>query len=216
MAPLVVVEPQVALERGLELPELREVATPKLDAPVLVQDRLLQPLDEAVGKGVPRFRPRVTDDGILPAGFVEDALEFASTVGEDPLHGMPRLAEAWGHSFPEEVRSDAGAWRTDEDLSEREGRSRIAGRDLPHRPDALELSDVEAVEADERGITGSCVAPGEAWGGGMRCSELRNPLSIPAGSQSRPAKAGHQPEPSVAWRSGNRRCEAYTGSAQAA
>jgi transposase len=40
--------------------------------------------------------------------------------------------------------------------------------------------------------------PGEggrdAW-----ITRLGNPLSVPAGRQSRPAKAGHQPEPSVAW-----------------
>jgi hypothetical protein len=32
-----------------------------------------------------------------------------------------------------------------------------------------------------------------------RIAKLGNPLSVPAGRQSRPAKAGHQPEPSVAW-----------------
>ena len=36
----------------------------------------------------------------------------------------------------------------------------------------------------------------------------------PAG-ESRPAKAGDQPEPSVAWYGGNPGCEAYTGSVQA-
>ncbi len=103
MRPLVVVEAQVALERGLELAELREVATTKLDAPMLVQDRLLEPLNEAVGEGVPRFRPRVADDGILSTGFVEGTLELAAPVGEDPLHGMPRLAEVRDDSLPEEV-----------------------------------------------------------------------------------------------------------------
>ncbi len=71
MGPLVVVEAQVALKRGFELPEPREIATAKLDAPVLVQDGLLEPLDEAVGEGVPRFGACVPDDGMLPTGFVE-------------------------------------------------------------------------------------------------------------------------------------------------
>ena len=44
----------------------------------------------------------------------------------------------------------------------------------------------------------------------------RNPQCVPAGLESRPVKVGHQPEPSVAWCTGNRHCEAYTGSAQAA
>jgi hypothetical protein len=49
---LVVVEAKKALEGGIELPEPREIAAAKLDAPVLVQDGLLEPLDEAVGEGV--------------------------------------------------------------------------------------------------------------------------------------------------------------------
>ena len=67
------------------------------------------------------------------------------------------------------------------------------------------------------GITESCVAPGQAWRGGMVHSMVRrNPQCVPAGLESRPVKVGHQPEPSVAWCTGNRHCEAYTGSAQAA
>src|SRR5436190_13909953 len=38
----------------------------------------------------------------------------------------------------------------------------------------------------------------------------------PAGNQPRPAEVGHQPEPSVAWWRSDPRCEAYTGSVQAA
>src|SRR5206468_7297461 len=41
------------------------------------------------------------------------------------------------------------ARRTDEDLGQGEGRCGIAGGDLPDDSDALERSDVEAVEADE-------------------------------------------------------------------
>lgn len=35
-------------------------------------------------------------------------------------------------------------------------------------------------------------------------------------SESRSVEVGHQSEPSVAWCTGNRHCETYTGSAQAA
>ena len=38
----------------------------------------------------------------------------------------------------------------------------------------------------------------------------------PAGTQSRPAKVGHQRVPSVAWWRSDPRCEAYTGIAEAA
>ena len=92
MRPLVVVEAQVALERGFELPEPGEVAAAKLDAPVLVKDRLLEPLDEAVLESMPRLRPRVADAELL-AGFVEDSLELAASVREDTPDGMARLAE---------------------------------------------------------------------------------------------------------------------------
>jgi hypothetical protein len=34
---------------------------------------------------------------------------------------------------------------------------------------------------------------------------------VTRGWKSRPAKAGHQPEPSVAWSEGDLGCEAYTG-----
>ena len=108
MGPLVVVEAQVALEGGFELPEPREVATAKLDAPVLVQDGLLEPLDEAVGEGVPRFGPSVPDDGMLPTGFVEGPLEFAAAVGEDPLHGIPRLAEERDDPLAQELGRKRG------------------------------------------------------------------------------------------------------------
>ena len=50
----------------------------------------------------------------------------------------------------------------------------------------------------------------------VRLTVRRNPQWVPAGLESRPVKVGHEPEPSVAWCTGNRHCEAYRGSAQAA
>jgi len=49
-----VVEVQEAIERGLQRPPAREVLPPEGNAPVLVQNRLLQAFDEAVGPGVAR------------------------------------------------------------------------------------------------------------------------------------------------------------------
>jgi len=90
--PLVVVEAKVALQPGVELPELREVAPAELDPPVVVEDRLLQALDEAVGEGVARLRSGVPDVEI-PAGLVEGALELAASVGENPADFTAGLAE---------------------------------------------------------------------------------------------------------------------------
>jgi hypothetical protein len=52
VGPVVVVEAQEAVEGALELREMGEVAAAELHTPVLVEDRALQALDEAVGPGV--------------------------------------------------------------------------------------------------------------------------------------------------------------------
>jgi hypothetical protein len=70
VSPLVVVEAKVALERRLELPQLREVAPAEGHPPVVVQDRLLEALHEAVGEGMARLGPRVAD-AELSASLVE-------------------------------------------------------------------------------------------------------------------------------------------------
>ena len=133
MRSLVVVEAQVALEGGIEVSEPREVPAAELDAPVLVKDRLLQSLDEAIGKGVSGLRPGVAD-AERSARLVEGALELASAVGEDPLERVSGLAEEGNDLLAEELGNDSGPRRTDEDLGQGEGRGRVAGGDLPDLP----------------------------------------------------------------------------------
>ena len=58
-------------------------------------------------------------------------------------------------------------------------------------------------------------APGKAWVRRMACESVTETLRRNLAGQSRPAKGGDQPEPSVAWCGGNPGCEAYTGSVQA-
>jgi len=59
---------------------------------VLVEDRALDALDEAVGEGVARLDSRVTDfEGA--AGLVERALELASTIVEDSLERPTRARQ---------------------------------------------------------------------------------------------------------------------------
>src|ERR1035437_6450997 len=82
MRPLVVVELQEAIEGALERAPAGEVVSPKRDAPVLVQDRFLDPLHEAVGPGVTRLRARDADPKALAADR-EDALEFLAVVGSE-------------------------------------------------------------------------------------------------------------------------------------
>ena len=58
-------------------------------------------------------------------------------------------------------------------------------------------------------------APGKAWVRRTPCENVTETLLRNPAGQSRPAKAGDQPEPSVAWYGGNPGCEAYTGSVRA-
>src|SRR5438552_16986192 len=55
---LSVVVPHEAIEGPLQRPARREVAAPEHHAPVLLENRALQALDEAVGPGVARFGAR--------------------------------------------------------------------------------------------------------------------------------------------------------------
>lgn len=60
-------------------------------------------------------------------------------------------------------------------------------------------------------VAGAEGAPGKPWRNN-RCCRYRKTRSDPAGHRRLPSKVDHQLEPSVAWRPGNRRDEAYTGS----
>jgi hypothetical protein len=62
-----VVELQEAIKRGLQRAAAGEVLAPERDAPVLVQDGLLQALDEAIGLGMPRPRRDPRNSGNPPA-----------------------------------------------------------------------------------------------------------------------------------------------------
>ncbi len=63
-----------------------EAAATKLDAPVLLENRALQPLDEAVGPGMAGLGARVAD-AELSAGLIERPLELAAAVCEHALQG---------------------------------------------------------------------------------------------------------------------------------
>ena len=79
MRALVVVELQEAIERTLQHPAPREVLAAKRDPPVLMQDGLLEPFDEAVGPRVARFGPGHADVQ-PPAAGGEGAFEFLAVV----------------------------------------------------------------------------------------------------------------------------------------
>ncbi len=74
----------------------------------------------------------------------------------------------------------------------------------------------EVKHADESVDVSAESAPGKAWARRMTCRTMIETLRRNPAGQARPAKAGNQPEPSVAWFGGNPDCEAYTGSMRAA
>src|SRR2546422_4829532 len=78
---LFVVEAHERVQGLLHRRAAREVTTPELDAPVLLQDGPVQALDEAVGPGMTRLGARVPNAQVL-AGDVEGGLELRAPIGE--------------------------------------------------------------------------------------------------------------------------------------
>jgi len=60
-----------------------EVATPEGHAPVLLEDRALQALDEPVGPGMAGFGAGMVDTQ-LPAGLIERSVKLGATVRQHP------------------------------------------------------------------------------------------------------------------------------------
>ena len=147
MRPLVVVEGNEALEGAIHGGAGGEVSTPEGDPPVFMEDSALESLDEAVGPAVTRLGARMAD-AQLRADSVEESLELAAAVGEHALELPSGLPVGRKQDPLEESGTVDGLHRRD-DLGEGEGASRITGRDLPERAHALELADVEAVQADQ-------------------------------------------------------------------
>ena len=79
MGPFVVVELEKAVEGALERATAGKILPPKGNPPVLVQDRFLQTLDEAVGPGVARLGTGHPNTQALAARR-KDALEFLAVV----------------------------------------------------------------------------------------------------------------------------------------
>src|SRR5712692_4897150 len=71
---LLVVEAHEGFQGLLHRRAASEVATPELDAPVLLQDGAVQALDKAVGPGMPRLGAGVPDAQVF-AGDIEGGLE---------------------------------------------------------------------------------------------------------------------------------------------
>lgn len=147
MRSLVVVEVKEPLQGRVQLLRGGEIPAAEGDAPMLVKDRALQALDEAVRPGVVRLGARVSDPEVVTRR-IETALEFTASVREDPLERPSGGLVERQQGVDEEAHGMvAGGGR--DDTGNGVGTGRIARRDLPDLPDALEAADVERVETDE-------------------------------------------------------------------
>src|SRR4030065_324795 len=82
MGTAVVVEVEVAIEGGLQGRYAGEEPPAKLDAPEFAEDGALQPLDKAVGPGMPRLGTGVADAS-FGADPVDGSPVFVALIGQD-------------------------------------------------------------------------------------------------------------------------------------
>src|SRR5262252_8763270 len=147
MRAFMVVEVQKRVETPLQRRAIGEVAPAEGHSPVLLQDRALQPLHEAIGPGMPGFRARVAESQ-LAAGHVEGPMEFGAPIGQDAAQPPARAPIVWHEDRPQEVGRGFGRVGRQQPRHP-VGAGGIARRDLPDLADALELPDVERVQAYE-------------------------------------------------------------------
>src|SRR5207253_8318798 len=83
MRSLVIVGLHEGVQAALQRRATGEVAPTEGHAPVLLQDRALQPLDEAIGPCVARLRPRMAE-GERPTGLIEGRPELGAAIGGHP------------------------------------------------------------------------------------------------------------------------------------
>src|SRR6266571_727795 len=144
---LSVVVPHEAIEGPLQRRARREVAAPEHHAPVLLENRALQALDEAVGPGVARFGARVPEPE-LAASRIKCPLELGPTIGEDTAHRPPGAPVVRDDDLAQERRGGpriVGGQQAGQPV--RAGR--IARRDLPDFADAFEAADVKRVQTHQ-------------------------------------------------------------------
>ena len=100
MRSLVVVIAHKLGERPLQRWATGKVSASEGDAPVLLQDRALQALNEAVGPGMTRLRAGVAQ-AELPTGLIEGSVELGAPVGQDI-----KMTLRYAHLAPDHLRSE--------------------------------------------------------------------------------------------------------------
>src|SRR5215469_11100387 len=107
MRTFMVVEVQKRVETPLQCGSTGEVASAEGHTPVLLQDRALQPLDEAIGPGMPGFLGRVGKPQLAP-GPVEGAMEFGPPIGQNATQPPARAPIVRHEDRPQEMGRGLG------------------------------------------------------------------------------------------------------------
>src|SRR5437867_11379110 len=102
MRALMVGEAQERVEAPLQSCPTGEVAPAEGHAPVLLEDRALQPRPEAMGPGMPRFRARVAQPELV-AGIIERAREFGPPVSQQAAQPPASAPIVRAEARPQEV-----------------------------------------------------------------------------------------------------------------
>ena len=147
VGPLLVVKAQEGLQGLLQGRPTGEIPAPELDAPVLLQDRALEPFDEAVSPGMARLGARVPN-AQGTTGLIKGPFEFRAAIGEDPAQ-RPAGAPIERHENLAQERRGGRGREGGEQPGYPVGARRIAGRDLPDLADAFEFPNVKGVQTDE-------------------------------------------------------------------
>src|SRR6266566_3402381 len=187
-----------AVQRALEREAACEVPTAKDHAPVLLQDGALQAFDEAVGPGMARLGARVPNPE-LATRLIEGAFEFGPTIGQQAAD-LPAGPLIVRHHDGAQKRGRVGGEMSGQQPGQAVRRGRIAGRNLPDLADALEVADVEGVQAHKLARLFRLDVPGAAVAGAPQA--LASTFRQQPGRTRRlmlehgqPSASGGQPDP---------------------
>ena len=160
MRPVKVIELHEAEKAAVQGDAAGEVVAPEDHPPMLGENRLLQALDEAIGPRVAGLDARLAD-AQPRTGRREIGLELIAAIREHALH-CPAGPPGRGHQdVAQEVRGGRRRQRGQDARQAVRARG-IAGGDLPYLAHALEMPDVEGVEANQLARTLGGDVPGAA------------------------------------------------------
>jgi len=143
-----VIVSKVSIQFPLHLGNTGKESSPERHSPELSEDRSLQPFNKPVGPGMPGFGSGMAD---LPGSAlpVELSKVLSAAVGQDPLNIKSLFTESRDHSLSKERRRLCGTPVANDQPGHTEGGRCVTGGVLPDLAHALELADIEGVDAHQ-------------------------------------------------------------------